>query len=211
MQLFYSPGACSISSHLILEEIRQPFATVRVSTKEGGTQTDAFLSLNPKGKVPVLVLDDGSVVTETPVILQLIARMYPERGLLPTDLLREFDALQICEYLSNTVHNFGLTRLFRPQLFCAHEEHWDGVRKQGERVLKKAFDLIASRLANRPHLFDEFSIADSALFFFELHASRLQISMPAAVRAHFELLMTRPSVQRALATEELNLAEFLPG
>jgi glutathione S-transferase len=135
----------------------------------------------------VLVLDDGNAVTETPVILQLIARMYPERGLLPTDRLREFEALQICEYLSNTVHNFGLTRLFRPQVFCAHEERWDDVRKEGEQVLKTAFDLIAPRLENGPLLFDRFSIADASLFFFELHARRLQISMPVTVRCERRL------------------------
>ena len=210
MQLFYSPAACSISTHIVLEDIGLQFAAERVSTRHGGTHTNSFLALNPKGKIPVLVLDDGIAVTETPVILQLLARLYPEHELLPADLMREFEALQICEYLSNTVHNFGLTRLFRPQVFCADEGHWSAIRAEGERSLKKAFEHIALRLEHRRYLFDDFSIADASLFFFELHARRLQISMPASIRAHFELLIARPSVQRTIAREELSLTEFLP-
>lgn len=210
MRLIYSPAACSISSHIVLEEVGQPFATERVSTRQGGTQTAAFLAVNPKGKVPVLILDDGQVVTETPVILQFLASTYPEHCLLPADRCGEFEALQICEYLSNTVHNFGLTRIFRPQAFCTHEQGWSDVREEGAHVVRKAFDLIAPRLEGGPFLFDRFSIVDASLFFFELHASRLRIPMPPAVRAHFDRLMRRSSVQSALAREEIDLAEYLP-
>jgi glutathione S-transferase len=210
MRLIYSIAACSISTHIVLEEIGLPFSTERVSTKEGGTQTEQFLALNPKGKVPVLVLDDGEIVTETPVILQFLARSFPEQNLLPTDLRRQFEILQICEYLGNTVHTFGLTRIFQPKLFCAHEDGWAEVREQGVQVMRKAFDLLARRLDGRSLLFDEFSIADASLFFHELHASRLRIPMPDAVRAHFDLMLTRTSVQSALAREEIDLAAYIP-
>jgi glutathione S-transferase len=209
MRLIYSPAACSISPHIVLEEIGQPFIADRVLVRQGAAQTDAFLKVNPKGKVPVLVLDDGSVVTETPVILQFLATTYADRGLMPPSRMQGFETLQICEYFSNTVHNYALTRLFRPQYFCMHEEHWDDIRKEGEAILHEAFSLIAPRLENGPFLFDQFSIADASLFFFELHASRLQIAMPAAVRTHFDLLMQRPSVQSVMAREELDPADFL--
>ena len=210
MRLLYTPSACSISPHIVLEEIGELFETQLVAIMQGETRSDAFLRVNPKGKIPVLVLDDGTVVTENPVILQLLARTYPERGLLPTDRIREFEALQVCEYLTGTVQNFGIARLFRPSLFCEGEQYWNDIRKEGEKVMLKGFDLIAPRLESGPFLFDQFSIADASLFYFELHASRLRIAMPTAVRSHFDMMMNRPSVQKVLAREELKLADFLP-
>jgi glutathione S-transferase len=211
LRLLYTPAACSISSHIVLEEIGEPFETQRIAIMDGETRSEAFLSINPKGKIPVLILDDQTIVTENPVILQFLARMHPEHGLLPGGLRREIEALEVCEYLTGTVQNFGIARLFRPALFCEDKECWDDVRKEGERVMLKGFELIAPRLAGGPYLFDQFSIADASLFYFELHASRLRIAMPVAVRSHFDRMLKRPAVQKVLAREELNLADFLPG
>ena len=208
MRLFYSPSACSIIPHIVLEEIGRPFDAQHVL--RGETQSDAYLRINPKGKVPLLVLDHGVVVTENPVILQLLARMYPECELLPPNHDNEYEALQICEYLIGTIQVYGLTKLFRPSLFCEEEQHWDGIRKQGEQMLLKGFDLIAPRLGRGPFLFERFSIADACMFYFELHASRLRIAMPGAVRAHFDIMMARQSVQKVILREGLDLADFLP-
>lgn len=207
VKLWYSRAACSISPHIVLEEIGHPFEAIHVGTKEGGTKTDSYLKLNPKGKVPVLVTEDGMVVTENPVIMQFLAARYPEQALLPADRHDLFKALEICEYLNNTVHCFGLTPIFRPRAFCSHEAHWGEIRLQGVQVLKRAFALLAERLEGQPLLFNRFSIADAALFFFELHASRLQIPMPTAVRRHFDLLLTRSSVQAVMAREQIRLDE----
>jgi len=210
MRLYYSPNGCSISPHLALEEIGKEFETERVVISQGGTRTTAYLNINPKGKTPVLVLDDGTVITENPIILQYLARANPECNLLPTDTKREYQTLQISEYFSNTVHNFGLTRLFRPQLFCSNEASWEGIRNDGVEVVLKAFDLIAPQLIGTTFLFDQFSIADASIFFFEMHASRLKIAMPASVQTHFEMLLSRPATQRVIAREELDMAAYLP-
>jgi glutathione S-transferase len=210
VQLYYSPASCAISPHIILEEIGQPYDAIRVLTKQGGTKTPSYLKLNPKGKVPVLVLDDGSIVTETPVVLQFLATVYPQHALLPANRCDLFAALQVCEYLSNTVHTFGLTRLVRPRAFCSSEAYWDEIRLEGSQVLQQAFGLLAQRLEDQPLLFEEFSIADASLFFFELHASRLQIAMPAAVKRHFDQLLNRPSVRAVMASEGLIQAEWVP-
>lgn len=203
MRLIYSTGACSISPHIVLEEIGLPFDTQRVSTKAGDTRTPDYLKLNSKGKVPVLVLDDGGVITENPVILQFLARSNPGCGLLPEGASAELEALQICEYFCNTVHNYGLTRLFQPRLFCAHEEHHAEIRSEGVAVVRKAFDLIAPRLECASLLFDRFSIADAMLFFFEYHARKLDIEMPPALDRHLDGLLERPSVRAVLAREGL--------
>ena len=207
MRLLYTPSACSISPHIVLEEIGEPFQAQLVNIKGGETRSEAFLKINPKGKIPVLVLDDGTVVTENPIILQLLARTYPHKGLMPAN--REFEALQVCEYLTGTVQNFGLARLLRPGLFCEDEKYWDGVRKEGEKVLEKGFELIGQRLGRGPFLFDQFSIADASLFYFELRASGLRINLPAVVRSHYDMMRKRPAVLKVLAREDLNIADFL--
>jgi len=210
MRLYYSPNGCSISPHLALEEIGKTFETERIVISEGGTQTSTYLNINPKGKTPVLVLDDGTVITENPIILQYLARTNPECNLLPADTKSEYKALQISEYFSNTVHNFGLTRLFRPQFFCSSEASWEGIRKDGEEVVLKAFNLLAPRLEGTTFLFDQFSVADASVFFFEMQASRLKIAMPAPVQSHFEMLLSRPATQRVFAREGLDKAAYLP-
>jgi glutathione S-transferase len=210
MKLLYTPAACSISPHIVLEEIGRPFETQFVDILRGETRTEAFLRINPKGKIPTLILDDGAVVTESPVILQVLARMYPESGLLPKDRAGEFEALQICEYLTGTVQNFGIARLFRPGLFCAAEQYADEIRREGKNVMLKGFDLMAARLEKGPFLLQQFSIADASLFYFELHASRLKIPMPPAVQAHFNMMTERLSVLKVMAREGLNLADFIP-
>src|ERR1700733_2844369 len=150
MKLLYTPAPCSISPHIVLEEIGRPFETQFVDILKGETRTESFLRINPKGKIPTLILDDGTVVTESPVILQVLARMFPESGLLPGGPSREVEALQICEYLTGTVQKFGIARLFRPSLFCAAEEFADEIRREGKNVMLKGFDLIAPRLENGP-------------------------------------------------------------
>lgn len=210
MRLLYTPAACSISPHIALEETGQPFETQAIAIMQGETRSDAFLSINPKGKIPVLILDDGTVVTENPVILQLIARLFPESGLLPADRAGEYEALQLCEYQTGTMQTLGIGRLFRPGIFSPAPEHADDIREEGATIMRKGFELIAPRLEKGPFLFDRFSIADASLFYFELHASRLRIAMPAAVRAHFDMMLKRPAVERVIAREGVNLAEFLP-
>jgi glutathione S-transferase len=208
MRLLYTPAACSISPHIILEEIGATFESQRIEIMQGETQSTVFLGVNPKGKIPVLILDDGTVVTENPVILQLLARLFPECVLLPVNYIQEFEVLQLCEYLTGTMQTLGIGRLFRPASFRPEIEHADAVRKEGAAILRKGFDLIAPCLMTGGFLFDQFSIADASLFYFELHASRLGIAMPDAVQDHFEMMLERPAVIRVFAKEDLDTADF---
>ena len=88
MKLFYSPGACSVGIHVILEEIGKPFETQVVSTRDGSNKKPEYLALNPKAKVPAILRDDGTVLTEFPVIAWWLAKAHPMSNLIPV----EFDA-----------------------------------------------------------------------------------------------------------------------
>ncbi|HZH45475.1 MAG TPA: glutathione S-transferase N-terminal domain-containing protein, partial [Roseococcus sp.] len=81
MKLYYSPGACSVGIHVLLEEIGKPYEAALTSTREGAQFRPEFVAINPKSKVPTLVRDDGSVLTEYPAIAFWLARTNPEAGL----------------------------------------------------------------------------------------------------------------------------------
>lgn len=211
MKLFYTPAACSISPHIALEETGAPFETQLVNIMAGESRKEEFLRINPKGKIPTLILDNGTVVTENPVILQYIAREFPDAGLIPTDMDEEFAALSICDYLTGTIQNFALTRLFRPNLFSKDEQDFDAIRKEGAAMMEKGFGLLVPRLQNGPYLFDNFSIADASLFYFELHASRFAVNMPAEIQEHFNTMAQRPSVQKVMEREGLKIEDFISG
>ena len=86
MKLMYSPGACSIGIHVLLEEIGKPYEAQLVNLREGAQFKPDFTSVNPKSKVPTLVRDDGSVLTEYPAIAYWLARTNPDKKLLPDDV-----------------------------------------------------------------------------------------------------------------------------
>src|SRR5690606_33902221 len=94
MKLYYSPGACSIGIHVLLEEIGKPYEAVLTNTREGAQFRPEYVAINPKSKVPTLVRDDGSVLTEYPAIAFWLARTNPEAKLLPDDPESQARALE---------------------------------------------------------------------------------------------------------------------
>src|ERR1700720_4401269 len=104
MKLMYSPGACSIGIHVLLEEIGKPYEAQLVNLREGGQFKTEFTSINPKSKVPTLVRDDGSVLTEYGAIARWLARTHPEAALLPQDPDSEARAIELLDYVVGTVH-----------------------------------------------------------------------------------------------------------
>lgn len=211
MKLFISRAACSISPHIALEETGAPFEVQSLDIMAGETRSEDFLRINPKGKVPTLVLDDGTVITENPVILQYIARTFPDAGLLPSGTTAEYEALSICDYLTGTVQGAGIARLFAPRFFSSHEEDAEGIRQAGAAIIEKGFALLAPRLEKATYLLGDFSIADASLFYFELHATRFGLNIPDAVQRHFKAMADRPSVQKVMEREGLKVEEFTSG
>src|SRR6202044_1598815 len=126
MKLFYSPNACSMGIHLLLEEIGEPYQMEKVDFASGAQYKAPFVEINPKSKVPVLQLDNGSYLTEFPAIALYIARTKPAAKLLPAGVEAEVRALELLDYLIATVHMRGFTRIFRPALFApgAADEAW---------------------------------------------------------------------------------------
>ena len=200
MKLYYSPGACSLASHIALEEAKLPYQTVRVdlATKKTADGGD-YLAVNEKGYVPTLVLDDGGVLTENAVVLQYIADQNPGTDLAPEH--GTFDRYRLLEwlnFLSTEIHKaFG--PLWNPKTL-------DEVKDTARRNLGKRFAYVEKRLASTPYLMgDTFGIADAYLFAMLNWCHRLGVDLTPfpALRKFQATIATRPAVVRAMRDEGL--------
>ena len=104
MKLYYMPGACSIGIHVLLEEIGKPYDLQKIDGAKQEQYGPDFVKINPKSKVPTLVKDDGSVLTEFPAIATWLARKNPDKGLLPSDPDSEARVLEALDYVVSTMH-----------------------------------------------------------------------------------------------------------
>jgi glutathione S-transferase len=202
MKLIYSPGACSLGIHVILEEIGQPFETQRVSTRDGSVHKPEFIAINPKSKVPTLIRDDGSVLTEFQTMAFWLARAHPAAALIPDDLEGQARTLEMLDYICGTIHPQGFTRQFRPANFARDEDDQPRVIAQGKAMAEKYLALLADNWRGGEWLLPTgYSVADAALFFIENWCARAGIMPPDRIAAHHQAMLSRPAVQRALATE----------
>lgn len=202
MKLYYAPGACSIGIHALLEEIGKPYESGKLSIPEGGTKTPEFLALNPKGKVPTLVRDDGAVLTEFPAIALWLAKTNPEKNLLPSDPDAEARALEAMDYVVATVHMQGFSRMFRPGNFAPNEADHDAVKARGREIFEGGLKHFDKQLEGKEWLVGPLSVADFALFYVEFWAAeRMKLPLPANCAAHYARMKARPSVQKAMADE----------
>jgi len=111
MKLYYAPGACSIGIHVLLEEIGKPYQTEQVNLRDGAQFKPPFTGVNAKAKVPTLERDDGSILTEFPVIARWLARQNPQANLIPKDEEADTRAM---EYIVGTIHSQDLRGFFAP-------------------------------------------------------------------------------------------------
>ncbi|HTC09997.1 MAG TPA: glutathione S-transferase C-terminal domain-containing protein [Acetobacteraceae bacterium] len=204
MKLYYAPGACSIGIHVLLEEIGKPYESVAVNLRQGEQFQTGFTSVNPKSKVPTLVRDDGSVLTEFPAIAYWLARTNPVAKLLPDDVDAQTRALEAMDYAVATIHMQGASRLFRPSNYSPSASDEDAVKARGKEIFEKGLATLDKALAGKDYIAGAFSIADAAVFYVEFWAAKpLGLALPANCQAHFDRTMARPAVQRTLQAEGL--------
>jgi Glutathione S-transferase len=204
MRFYYAPGACSIGIHILLEEVGAEYDAVRLDLWQGEQRGADYLAVNPKGKVPTLVLPDGEVLTEFPAIAYWIAQSYPEAGLWPATLMEQVRVLELVDYLVATVHMRGFTLAAVPQKFCQSPEGQAEIRGAGQAVLQAGVAEISARLeaqdAETTWLLGAYSIADAVAFYI-LDWVQRDGALPATLAAYDARLRSRPAVQRALRQE----------
>lgn len=201
MKLIYAPGACSIGIHVLLEEIGKPYEDEKASLQVPPPERE-LTKINPKSKVPTLVRDDGSVLTEFPAIAYYLAQSNPEKNLLPKDLEHQTRALEIMDYCVSTIHMQGFTRIFRPGNFTYTESDQEKVKARGQEIFDKGLDLMDKALNGHDYAVGAFSVADAALFYVEFWGGdRLKQQLPPNCAAHLARMKTRPAVAAVLKKE----------
>jgi glutathione S-transferase len=205
MKLMYSPGACSVGIHVLLEEIGKPYEAQLVNLREGGQFKPEFTAVNPKSKVPTLVRDDGTVLTEYPAIAFWLARTNPEKKLLPEDLESQTRGIEALDYAVATIHMQGFSRLFRASNYTPNPADEDKVKERGKEIVEKGFAVLDKALAGKDYVAGSFSIADSALFYVEFWGGkRMNMKLPPNCEAHLNRMLARPAVQRVMQQEGIN-------
>jgi len=200
MKLFYTPGACSLSPHIALEEIGATFTLERVDLKTKKTESGAdFTTINCKGYIPALQLDDGSLLTEGTVIAQYVADLKPESGLAP--LAGTADRYRLMEWLSfiSTELHKPMGSLFNP----AQSADW---KQAATGNLNKRLDWLSGALAGKNWLMgDKFTLADAYLFTVLGWSKVVGFSLDnwPDLQAFAGRVAARPAVQRAMKAEGL--------
>ncbi|NHB88793.1 glutathione transferase GstA [Photorhabdus tasmaniensis] len=200
MKLYYQPGACSLSPHIILREVGLDFSVIKVDLKTKKTENgDDFLAVNPKGQVPTLLLDNNEILTEGSVIVQYIADQKPERKLIaPAGTMERYHQLECLSYISSEIHK-GYSPLFLPGTP-------DNYRPVAINYLLKKFNYIDEVLAKQPYITgDNFTVADAYLFTVSNWAPLIQLDLSGLIhlKAYQEKIAERPNVRDALKAEGL--------
>lgn len=200
MKLYYSPGACSLSPHIVAHELGLPVAIEKVDTKAKTTESGRdYLQVTEKGYVPALELDNGEVLTEGPAIVQFLADQKPGSTLAPANGTFARSRLQeMLGYINSEIH-----KSYSP-LFKADTP--DATRRERLEYLRKRYALIEKTLAKQHWLLgDRYTVADAYLFTVTRWAEfvKLDLSVFPALTAFQQRVAARPAVQAALAAEGL--------
>jgi glutathione S-transferase len=199
--LFYAPLACSLVPYVTLTEAGADFSVRVVDMGKGEQLGDDFARVNPKRKVPVLLVD-GEPLTENVAIQLCIARRFPDARLLPADPMQELKAIAFMAWCASAIHP-SLTPNARPERYCDLPDSAESVRRCAQRLLAQHFAVGEGALGEQDWLFGDFGAADAYYYWCFRRASQLGVDLSAFPRAqaHRARMEARPSVQRLLAFE----------
>ncbi|HEY5644806.1 MAG TPA: glutathione S-transferase N-terminal domain-containing protein [Pseudomonadales bacterium] len=203
MKLYYVPGSCARASHIALREAGAPFELAAVDFARAEQRSEAYLAINPKGRVPALLTDQG-VLTETPAILAFIAQSFPEADLAPLNDPYEFARVQAFNaYLCSTVH-VAHAHMRRGERWADDPSAIAEMKRKAPEVMDACFRLLASGMVAGPWVMGErYSIADPYLFTITqwLPSDGLDSSSYPVIHEHAQRMLERPAVRDALAAE----------
>jgi glutathione S-transferase len=202
-RLYYSPGACSMAAHIVLEEIGEPYDLELVSSRGQiggeGTTSPAWIAQNPKGRVPALsgvpgrIGGSDNLLTELHAILFYLARTHPEARLLPTDPAGEARAIEWMNWLASNVHAMAYGQIWRASRFVADERDFAVVQAKGQQNLREQY---------------AYTVVDPYLLVFYQWGGRVGLDMKdnyPAWRGLTNRTSQRRAVQRVLADEKITL------
>jgi glutathione S-transferase len=218
--LYYSPGACSLAAHIVLEEVGEPYVVEMISSRGaregGGTGSAEWKRVNPKGRVPALSGVAGRIggadmlLTELTAILVYLARTHPEAGLLPTDPAAEARALEWMNWLTGAVHAQSFGQVWRPNRFVEAERDFAAVTAKGIANVREQYEFIEQILGDGREwaVPGGYSVVDPYLLVFFRWGGLVGLNMRQLYPSWTKLtyrVMARPAVERTIAREQLQI------
>ncbi|MBS0506640.1 MAG: glutathione S-transferase family protein [Proteobacteria bacterium] len=201
LTFYFAPGTCAQAVRIALEEAQAPYQLVRVDLAGQQQRTPEYLAVNPKGRVPALVTEHGTL-TETPALLVYVAQRFAHANLAPTDAFGLARMQEFNSYLASTVH---IAHAHRPRAsrWADEPEAQAAMQRKVPANMTECFELIERHyLGDGPWVMGaQFTVADGYLFTMAgwLKSDGVDMARFAKVAAHHARMAQRPAVQRALA------------
>ncbi len=203
LKLYFSPGACSMAAHIVLEESGEKYQSQQVHFADAEQRSEAYLKINPQGRVPALVLDDGESLAENTAILPYLGKRF---GLWPTDPITEARILSLIGFLAASVHP-SVAHMWRPERYAADAAVFPQIQEAGRKTFDGYLEQIDAKLAGRQWFSDQYSVADPYLLVFYPWGLRRGYPMQElkSFTAFKDRMLQRLAVQNILAREKINL------
>lgn len=206
MKFYYCPGSVSFAPHIILNEVGAEFELIYTSVKNRSTQSEEFLRINPKGRVPVL--DTGTeILTESAAIMYYLALSYPEKKLIPSTPMGFARVVEWTNWLSS-VHAWAVAQNLRPERFTDDIDSHPGIKKKGFDNVSEIYAQIDEKLSKFEWAIpDGYSIADANLLIFFKWGNFLGLNMKKFEHwcEHTKRMEQRPAVQAVLKAEDTSV------
>lgn len=206
--LYFAPISCALVPYITLTEAQADFDVHSINIRGQDQWTAEYLRLNPKHKVPLLVVD-GAPLSENVAIQLWIARSFPKANLLPTDIWAQAQTVSLLAWFASGIHP-NISRYHAPRKFCDVEGTEDNVKAIAGKALIDGMQIAESMLTGRDFFMNHFTAAD-AYFFWVFRRSNLfgiDWSEFRACFAHQQRMLDRQSVQTAIAYEKSQLERF---
>jgi glutathione S-transferase len=203
LTLYYGPGACSMASHIVLEESGETYQPRRMDLAKGEQRTEEYLKLNPQGRVPLLILDDGDPLPENTAILPYLGKRF---GMWPSDPKGESKALSNIGFFASSVHP-AHGHVGRPERYTADAAAHAGIKDMGLKTFHGYLKQIDGMLAGREWLGDKYSVLDPYAFVFYTWGVRRELPVGDLKNytAFKDRMMQRPAVQRVVEDEKVKV------
>ena len=203
LTLYFSPGACSMASHIGLEETGADYVEKQILLARGEQKTEAYLKINPRSKVPALDVD-GRIITENTAILAYLARRFPDKGLMPRDPVDEAHCIGTMAWFSNIVHP-SYQRYMRPERFAEGEAAQATVKEMGRKSFWENCKEVDALLQGKKWMVaNQYSVADPYGLVF--YGWGVRGGYPMNDLAHYtawkDRMLERPAVRKILESEQ---------
>jgi glutathione S-transferase len=206
--LYYAPNACSLVPYVTLTEAGASFEVRPLNFRRSEHISQKYLQLNPKHKVPLLVID-GERLTENVAIQIWIARNFPAAKLLPSEPMQELHAISLLAWCASGIHPF-LSRINSPPRVCNLPGSEESVRRLAAQQLFENYRIADNMLADRQWFFGHFTAVDAHFFWCFRRGTQFNLDLSEFKNciAHFERMQQRPSVKKLLSYEQEVLSSF---